>query len=403
MSIAVYSLTSPLHDVQMVEKMTKEFLSTLNLDVDIKGDDFHDYGCHDLNLIEVRTGGTEGIFKRLLPQLSKASRQPFLLLASGKSNSLAASMEILSFLRQNGMTGEILHGSPDMLRERIRRLEIIGRARAKLEGTRLGVIGDPSDWLIASLVNDDFVSERMGLQLVKVPMEELIDTIRKTDQPQTSMYSSKAEVVTALPDALRIYEALRVVIDNHQLNGFTIRCFDLLSAIHNTGCLALAKLNAEGIVAGCEGDVPAMISMVMAHALTGCTGFQANPAWMNPDTGEMMFAHCTIPLNMVRKMELMTHFESGIGVGIRGEVEEGPVTIFKMAGGLSRCFIAEGKLVRNEAKPNLCRTQLVIGVDDQSAFDYFLNNPIGNHHIIIPGHHRKWLEDLSAHYVTHHQ
>jgi len=33
------------------------------------------------------------------------------LLTSGENNSLAASMEILSFIRQKGYRGEILHGS----------------------------------------------------------------------------------------------------------------------------------------------------------------------------------------------------------------------------------------------------------------------------------------------------
>ena len=92
----------------------------------------------------------------------------------------------------------------------------------------------------------------------------------------------------------------------------------MLTAIHNTGCIALARLNSEGYVAGCEGDVPAMLSMMIARSLLGVSGFQANPAHINPQTGEMLFAHCTIPFNMTHRYELDTHFESGIGVGVRG-------------------------------------------------------------------------------------
>ena len=120
----------------------------------------------------------------------------------------------------------------------------------------------------------------------------------------------------------------------------------LLDAVHNTGCWALAKLNSEGIVAGCEGDVPTMLTMMVVRALCGVSCFQANPASINPETGEIPFAHCTIPFDMVQRYELDTHFESGIGVGIRGYVPEGPVTICKLAGDLSRAFVAEGKLLR---------------------------------------------------------
>jgi len=162
----------------------------------------------------------------------------------------------------------------------------------------------------------------------------------------------------------------------------------------NTGCLALAKLNAEGFVAGCEGDVPAMLSMMIARSLTGVSGFQANPSTINPEMGEMLFAHCTIPLNMVERYELDTHFESGIGIGIRGYMASGAVTIFKVSGDLSRSFIAEGELIRNQAKADLCRTQQVIQLAEKSQTSYFLTEPIGNHHIIIPGRFQALLQEL---------
>ena len=147
-------------------------------------------------------------------------------------------------------------------------------------------------------------------------------------------------------------------------------------------------------MASCEGDAPAMLSMTIAQALLGISGFQANPASINPETGEMLFAHCTIPLNMVERYEFDTHFESGIGVGIRGYAKEGPVTVFKVSGDLSRHFIAEGELLRNQAKPDLCRTQQVIRLSDPSKTSYFLTEPIGNHHIILPGHHQALLEEI---------
>ena len=199
-----------------------------------------------------------------------------------------------------------------------------------------------------------------------------------------------------MPGANRIYNALKSVIRKYELSGFTLRCFDLLTAVHNTGCLALAKLNSEGYVAGCEGDVPAMLSMMVVRALTGFSGFQANPATINPETGQLLFAHCTIPFDMVQRYEFDTHFESGIGVGIRGYMQEGPVTLFKVSGDLTRHFIAEGALVRSQAEPDLCRTQQVIQLSRPDQAAYFLTDPIGNHHIIAPGHLRPLLEELLA-------
>ena len=372
MKIAIYTLTSELHDEMAVNAVTQEFLGGLGIEYSFKGSDYADYGSHSLSLIYVRTGGTEGIFKRLLPSLLEKSRRPFYLLTSGKSNSLAASMEILSFLRQHGISGEILHGSNEYIKGRIATLLQVEEARRQMQGARLGVIGKPSDWLISSDADYCKVRERIGLELIDIPMQELLDAIEQKD----------------------IYTGLKKVIAKYQLKGFTLRCFDLLTELKTTGCLALAKLNSEGYVAGCEGDVPAMISMMIVRSLTGVSGFQANPARINPETGEMLLAHCTIPLDMVERYELDTHFESCIGVGVRGYMKEGPVTLFKVSGDLSRHFAQEGTLIRNTSEPDLCRTQQVIRLSDKSQTSYFLTNPIGNHHIVAPGHISVLLEEI---------
>lgn len=394
MKIAIYTLTSELHDEQSVGAATQEFLGSLAVEYELKGSDYADYGTHSLDLIYVRTGGTEGIFKRLVPELQAKSGRPFYLLTSGKSNSLAASMEILSYLRQNGVKGEIIHGNAELISKRISLLARAGEARKLLKGCRLGIIGKPSDWLIASHADKEVVMQRLGISLIDIPMQELLDVMAVTPIRETGEQASADCVRKALPVAEQIYDALKTIVERHQLQGFTIRCFDLLTAVQNTGCLALAKLNAEGIVAGCEGDVPAMLSMKIAQSLLGVSGFQANPASINPETGQMLFAHCTIPFNMVERYELDTHFESGIGVGIRGYMKEGPVTIFKVSGDLSRCFTEEGELIRNQAKPDLCRTQQVVQLSHPSQTSYFLTNPIGNHHIILPGHHQELLEEI---------
>ena len=79
-TIAIYTLTSELHDEQAVSSGQKEFLGSLAFEYDFRGSDYSDYGAHALSLIYVRTGGTEGIFRRLLPELRQKSNSPFYLL-----------------------------------------------------------------------------------------------------------------------------------------------------------------------------------------------------------------------------------------------------------------------------------------------------------------------------------
>ena len=394
--IAVYTITSGLHDEAAVSKLSDEFLKNVFPDGNFifRGSDFSDFGTHTLDLIYVRTGGAEGIFKALLPEMLARGIERYYLLTSGKSNSLAASLEILSYLRQQGLKGEVLHGADAYVAERIRLLASVQDARARLKDMRIGVIGQPSDWLIASRADPIALLDKLGVRMVEVPMEELLVEIDKAaGEPAPAEQEMARKVRDAYPGAVKIYNALKVLVERHRLDAFTLRCFDLLTTVGNTGCLALSCFNSEDVPASCEGDVPALVSMMISHALTGVSGFQANPAQIDAKTGRVLFAHCTIPFNMVEDWQFDTHFESGIGVGIHGVFPEGPVTVFKVSGDLKRHFIAEGELIGNQYEPNLCRTQVVLQLKPEDA-RYFLTDPIGNHHIIIPGRCKAVLEEL---------
>ena len=180
MRISLYTLTSSLHDRSAVDSVSREFLSSietvLGYGFDFRGDDFSSYGKSDLDVIFIRTGGSEGLFREVFPTLSGN----ILLLTSGKSNSLAASLEILSFLNQNGRRGEVLHGSAQYIAGRLDTLAKVSRARRSLDGQKLGIIGKPSDWLIASQPDKTAVAEKLGIELLDIDIRELIELSGKT-------------------------------------------------------------------------------------------------------------------------------------------------------------------------------------------------------------------------------
>ena len=344
----IHILSSSLH--QEVLKMP--------FDIDAQFADKH-------QIVAVLTGGTENQFVELLSRHAVDLREPVYLVVSGQSNSLAASLEILTYIRQHGGRG-IIVDDPSQLDRSI----------------RLGVVGEPSDWLIASGVDETRLRERLHTELVRIPIEAI---------------TRLGVVDGGLKGAEQIYHRLKEVVDENRLDGVTLRCFDLLTTVRNTGCIALSRLNDEGIPAACEGDIPALLTMLMAQRLTGCAGFQVNPARIDDEKEEMLFAHCTLPLKMTKRHELTTHFESGIGVAIHGELPEGNYTIVKIRGDLQEAYIRDIQLLRNQYAPNLCRTQVWVSAD-AGMRNYFRTRPIGNHHVLVPGHHekafRQWLESI---------
>lgn len=416
--IAIYTLTSELHNAEALDAASKKFLDAVFPDGNyvMKGPYLDEVKTYALDLFFVRTGGTEGIFLRALPTLQAMGVQYFPLLTSGTNNSLAASMEILSYLNQHGLEGEILHGSPEQIRAKIEellkkpkgkakseRLAKAAKARESLRGLRLGVLGKPSDWLIASEADYQAIYDKLGIEMVDIPMEVVCEWVSAVGLVEPGgihghiLKEKKGQIVAAAPGAFGIHAALHQIAKDYKLDGFTIRCFDLLKAFGNTGCYALAAFNTDGILAGCEGDVPALLSMAISKAVSGKAGFMANPSRIDPESGKIVFAHCTVPFNMTDDVELDTHFESGLGIGIRGHIPEAPVTLLKVSGDLSRVFVAEGVIERNLHESNLCRTQIEVQLDDPTlAETYFLKNPIGNHHVVIPGRHAELILDYLA-------
>ena len=111
-------------------------------------------------------------------------------------------------------------------------------ARKKLIGMRLGVIGAPSDWLISSIASPVAVKQKLGIEIVNIAIDEVVDAYNAiADTP--SDCATLAEKATtkatkeAVTGAVKLYYALKEVATRHRLNGFTIRCFDLLGVVRN--------------------------------------------------------------------------------------------------------------------------------------------------------------------------
>ena len=377
MKVNIFPIVSSLHEETRINEQTQLLLDELikcsNHQFNIvEIDDFYDA---DLSLILIQSGGSEGLFLSNFDKL----KEPFYLLTYGHNNSLAASLEILSYIKDNDLKGEILHGNTEYLNTRIN--ELLNKPQ------RLGVIGKPSDWLIASQVDYEKVKVLHNIELVDVDIDEIVDMYNIEKNYDISYDFCKEELVKST----KLHFVLSKILSKYNLNGLTIRCFSLLEKLNTTACLGLALLNDKGIISTCEGDIPAMISMHILNKITGCPGFQANPSRIDVINKRMVLAHCTLPLSMTKNYKLDTHFESGIGVAVKGEMKEETITIFKLSKDLRNYYVSTGKIIKNLNEPNLCRTQIEISVDEN--IEYFLNRPYGNHHIIVYGDYKEEITE----------
>ena len=348
----------------------------------------------------IESGGTEEQFK----EIYSSYKEPYNLIATNANNSLPAALEIASFLKNKNIAYNLYHSKKEDINDVLNNTRNINRtpnyplkaSKKILENKRYGVVGKPSDWLISSDVDYIEAKEKFGLTLVDISYDDFrneIDNAKVIVDPivfETKLNEKVSEEV--LDGALKIYSALYSLIKKYNLNGLTVRCFDLLGIYHNTSCLALALLNAQGYIATCEGDVPAMITMGLIRELFYQSSFQVNPSFINEKEKCGYFAHCTIPLDMCISYSFDTHFESSLGIGIKGKLNLAKVTIFKVGNSLDKFEVFEGQIMENLKFKNLCRTQLKIQFcEDISSL---IDMPCGNHLIIFKGHHKQELLDL---------
>ena len=272
-----------------------------------------------------------------------------------------------------------------------------------LGGCTIGLIGEASPWLIASGIDKEALSERCGVSFREISIGTLADKYlgyRELWKNHTLSAGARAELdevlcrfscslegdrtTEDLSDAAIMYLALASLCKEEHLDAVTVKCFDLLSSCKTTACLALALLNDNGIIAGCEGDIPSICTMLAVYKALGRPSFMANPASIDSDNLSIDFAHCTIPTAMVENCTLPSHFESGIGIGINGEVPLGNYTLCKLSGKtLERSLICNGRLVKGEYLSNRCRTQVRFIFETKAEFDAFSKARVGNHIILF--------------------
>ena len=350
--------------------------------------------------VMISTGGVENLFKRLWAaidvEMMCTPHRPktVTMIADGRNNSLAAALEILTYLGNNGMEGRIVHGT----NEEIVSTLVETHGRASLRG-RIGLFGQPSDWLIASGVDRDYLLQRYGIETVDIDLQRLIDGIKAVPQTeaekvaQAMVKHAKAvrEPSTAdMLEAAKAYLVIKRICLEERLDALTIRCFDIVKACGTTSCLALALLNDEGIVAGCEGDMQTLLSMYLVKRLCGAPSFMANPSNLTDKTS--MLAHCTIPLTMCDETIVRSHFESGIGVAIQGLLPLTDYTLFKWGGPqLDRYFVTEAQAIETPYSDHFCRTQITLNVNLKP---YLLQHSIGNHHVVIRGRHAEAIRQF---------
>lgn len=98
--------------------------------------------------------------------------------------------------------------------------------------------------------------------------------------------------------------------------------------------------------------------------------------------------HCS---GLVADFSVKTHFETGKGTAVDGAFKSTLVTIFRFDNKLRKAFIALAVVTDDQSWLQHVITQIEVKLTSREA-ELLKNNPLGNHHLVIPGDCKKLLE-----------
>ncbi len=332
----------------------------------------------DPDILVFLTGGSEAIALQSVREYGF-----YLLIASADDNSWAAATEVKAWMNQNNISSILLDKDNPKSAETVDAFHMAKHAVGRLRGQKFGMVGKPSEWLVNSTINPFIIETKLGVEQVNIGRESIDINGQKSIAPDFISTFNHADTAAVIQSG-KVYEALSKLIKNLGLNAITVECFSMIESCNATACLALAKLSADGIPAGCEGDITAITGMMLLKELTGMVPWMTNVAHVSRE--KVLLTHCTVPTNLLKDFSLDTHFETGKGLAIDGEIDAHEVTLFRFNNTLTKAFVGTGRLVTEPKKKSVCRTQVVLEIGEKVS-DYFLNNPLGNHHLVIPGNY----------------
>lgn len=150
---------------------------------------------------------------------------------------------------------------------------------------------------------------------------------------------------------VRIYMAYKEYIEEYGCDALALNCIYKLQEDFKTNlCAVIAKLNDNGTVVACEGDLMGAISMLLLKYLTGNeTTLMDFPQFDEKDNSILMW-HCGSTAKCFACDECFTYRTSYSGMPIVRDLsfKPGHVTMARIAGEADRVFIADGKVIKNK-------------------------------------------------------
>lgn len=340
------------------------------------------------------TGGVSELMRKFA---NMANYSRVILFGHGEHNSLPSTISAKAKMELNGVWTWLFHcvnvNSIECSIE-IRRMVNVARAVASLLNSRVLLIVPYAE---KPEIAEDFEARfEATVDVIPIDYFSKLESVREDYVERFLEAFNKVEFRVPkgeLVDVAKIYALTKSIVESKGYSGVAIDCFPYLVKYQRAPCLALALLNAEGVVTACEGDLVSLALMMLSKSLTGTSGWVANASAFSGE--KAYFAHCTIALNLVKNPVVTTHFESGYPYSLTGKLTSDVYTVVSLSYDFAVATISLGRVVDSGLlSESMCRTQVILDLGVRAEKIPIV--AVSNHHVLIPGDVRNELKAVMA-------
>jgi L-fucose isomerase-like protein len=275
--------------------------------------------------------------------------------------------------------------------------------------------GVPSDYLEEwEITNDLALAEsKLNVRFEPIPDEELVgryrslgeeEAARLTDDLVEGASSTDRRKMPPAPlrdeivKAVRLFIAMQQLVEEREADAVTITCGSWIrSEDLPVPCVALMLFQEQGLPAACQGDIDALLTMVMVKRATGWTSFMGGAVEAQ---GHLGLSHCVLCRTMPDPDREQAYVISNYhgrkeSPTIWVDVPVGEtVTAARLIRNLERLLLFKGEIIANQASNSRCRNTLVVNVPDRArVFDAVKG--IQNHYVAAFGDHTQALTEMA--------
>lgn len=315
-------------------------------------------------------------------------------------NSLCGLNMFGSFLKKAGKEYSYVYGNldEDKVYEKIDRVIKAIEIKTKLKKSRFCIIGGRVPGFYLSNVDELRFRFEIGPAIEYYSLAGLLEDANKIacDRVKEEVCKIKGEAVIETTDEMleksaRIYLAIKDFKEANKIDAFTIKCWPEFQSLYNCSvCGVVARLNNEGIMTSCEGDVTGLATMYIQYLITNEPSFFADLVNVNEE-GIAKVWHCgPAPICLARancEVKYTEHptIKQGMGFATEFKMRQGRLLMLKLKEGKQdySLFIARGTGVEEDRDLVANQADIKFDTPSEKVIDIIMENGIEHHYAIV--------------------